>query len=147
MKIIYNKNVLFVIRAFIALLFIITGAGKIADPQQFSMAILKYRIFDLFFANIIAIYIPWFELVVGVLLLFGSYIKENIIFIDLMLIFFNVLIITAIIRGLNIDCGCYGAAGAMQVGFTKLAENFGLIALSLVLLFAPKFNTKKNIDD
>ncbi len=147
MKVIFNNYVLFLIRVLIALLFIVTGAEKIVDPHQFSVAILKYRLFNLFFANIIAIYLPWFELIVGILLLFGSYIKENIILIDLLLLFFNILIITAMIRGLNIDCGCYGTAGAMRVGFTKLLENFGIIGLSFILLFAHSFNSKPNISN
>ncbi len=147
MKFLFNKNVLFIIRVLIALLFIITGAGKIAEPLQFSVAIMKYQIFGLVFANLIAIYIPWLELIVGILLLFGIYIKENVLFIDIMLLLFNVLIITAIIMGLNIDCGCYGSSGAMKVGFTKLLTNFGIIVLSLPLLFAPLITKIDDIND
>jgi hypothetical protein len=49
---------------------------------------------------------------------------------------FTVLILQAVLRGLNIDCGCFGnsdvsAALATKVGWTKILENLGWLAAAI----------------
>ncbi len=101
---------------------------------------MNYKVFGEFLSQFISIFIPWLELIIGILIIFKIYIKENLLIYLALLLSFNLLIITAILRGLNINCGCFGTENSMQVGFYKLAENFGLFFIALFLLLMYKNN-------
>lgn len=45
------------------------------------------------------------------------------------------MVLTAILRGLDIDCGCFGTSDGQKVGLLKIGENIGLIILSLYIFF------------
>jgi len=125
-------------RILLAAVFIFAGIEKAANPGDFSVAVSNYRILPLFLINITAIFIPWLELSSGILLLFGKWIKANSLILTALLIVFNVLIIVAILRGLDIECGCFGTLDAQMVGLQKLAENFFLIFVGLIVYkFSP----------
>lgn len=126
-----NKYVLFICRVIIAFIFIYAGAEKISNPESFAVSISNYKILPTSIINIFAITLPWIELVSGVLLLLGISVKENSI-INLSLLFvFTLAIIISIFRGLNIDCGCFGADN--KIGLLKLFEN-SLMIFSTFLL-------------
>lgn len=128
-----NKYSILAIRIFIAFIFIFSGAEKIANPSAFSDSITNYKIFPLFSVNFIAIFIPWLELITGVLLLFGIWIKENALIINTLLCIFILLVAIAVFRGLDINCGCFGTKYAQKVGFLKIGENILLMFVTYLL--------------
>lgn len=134
-NIISNKYLLLSSRIILAFVFIFAGAEKISDPDQFAVAISNYKIFPIFSLNIIAITLPWLEVAAGILLLFGISVKENSAIIGTLMIFFTVIVLIALLRGLDIDCGCFGTSDGQKVGLVKIIENIGLIILSLHIFF------------
>lgn len=126
-----NKYLLFIFRIVIAFIFIYAGAEKISDPESFARSISNYKLLRIAMVNVTAIFLPWLELVSGVLLLFGISVKENSSIILSMLIVFTLGITISIIRGLNIDCGCFGSDN--KVGLLKLLENFLMILATIAL--------------
>lgn len=139
-KIISNEYFLFVSRTFIAFIFIFSGIEKIGDLQNFSYAITNYKLLPVSLVNIFAISLPWLELTAGLLLLFGVCVKENSAVISALLLIFIVAVAISIMRGLNIDCGCFGTAGGQKVGLIKIGENILLLILCFQLMF---FGSKK----
>lgn len=133
-NILENKNLLLLSRLILAMVFIFASAGKIAMPESFAVAVLNYKIFPLFAINIIAITLPWIELTFGILLLFGICVRECSIVFGLMLLIFILIVLYAIIRGLDINCGCFGTMEAQKVGLSKILENFLLTFLSVHLM-------------
>lgn len=130
-KIFSNEYFLFIARMVIALVFIYAGAEKISDPKSFSQAIYNYRLFPSEIINLFAIIIPWLELFSGILLLFGICVKENSAIIGTLLFIFIVLILISMIRGLDINCGCFGKGS--PVGWKKIGENLLMLILCLTL--------------
>jgi uncharacterized membrane protein YphA (DoxX/SURF4 family) len=126
-----NKYFLLICRVIIAFIFIYAGAEKISNPESFAVSISNYKILPTSLINIFAITLPWIELVSGVLLLLGIFVKENSI-INLSLLFvFTLAIIISMFRGLNIDCGCFGADN--KIGLLKLIENSLMILATFLL--------------
>ncbi len=144
-KVFNNKYLIFVLRFFIGFIFVYSGIEKISNPSAFSEAILNYKIINLEISNMVSIVLPWFELLVGVLFIFKINVKENIVIIGILLLTFNLLIAIAILRGLNIDCGCFGTSYGVKVGILKLAENFGLFLICCYLYYFSK-DTQNNCD-
>jgi uncharacterized membrane protein YphA (DoxX/SURF4 family) len=130
-KILSNKYLLLISRILLAGIFIVAGSLKISDPGGFGDAIENYRIFPTIMINLVAITLPWIELICGILLLLGIIVKENIIVINSLLLIFLVIIIAAVIRGLDIECGCFGTSDGAVVGIQKIIENFIMLLLGL----------------
>lgn len=116
----------------LALIFIYAGAEKISDPEGFAISISNYRLLPISVLNFIAITLPWIEIIVGILLIFGISVKENSTIIFLLLLIFTIAIVISLFRGLSIDCGCFGKG--TQIGLLKLGENMLMIIGSLFLI-------------
>jgi len=125
-------------RIYLAVYFVISGLEKINDLEGFAQSIENYRIIPIYLVNIFAIFFPWLEVVAGALLLFGIYIKENSIIILSMLILFTAAVLSAVLRDLDINCGCHGTAGGQKVGILKILENISLIIISIISIKFPK---------
>ena len=137
-NIISNDYLLLIARVVVGFLFILVGVGKIADPQLFAKEIANYRILPEFLVNITAIVLPWIELVSGLLLISGIRLKANAVIIGSMLLMFNIFVISAWARGLNINCGCYSNIAEQTVGLAKVLENIGLLILTFLIFIFPK---------
>ena len=125
-------------RAVLGIIFIFAGIEKISNPEQFAIAISNYKLLPIFSLNLIAITLPWLEVVSGTLLIFGISIKENSAIIGALMVSFTIMVIIAVLRGLDIDCGCFGTSDGEKVGLLKIIENIGLIVLSIYIYFFDK---------
>jgi uncharacterized membrane protein YphA (DoxX/SURF4 family) len=127
-----NKYFLFLVRITLAFIFIYAGATKISDPEGFALSISNYRLLPVSVLNFLAITLPWIEIITAILLVFGIAVKENSAIIFSMLFIFTIAIGVSLLRGLNIDCGCFGKG--TQIGLLKLGENILMIIGSVLLI-------------
>jgi len=75
------------------------------------------------------------ELLCGLSLILGLYPRGSELLITAMLVGFTLLIASALLRGLDISCGCFSQDPIVsKIGYQKIAENCGLILLSMWLL-------------
>ena len=141
-----NKYLQLIFRIIVAFVFIIAGIEKISDPSGFSTSIENYSLFPIFTINIIAVILPWIELIAGILLLFGVMVKENSAIISVLLILFTIAISISLTRGLNIECGCFGTTLGNQIGLIKIVENLLILIMSLILTkhYKDSFSPIKN---
>ena len=114
-------------------IFIAFGIEKIFEPAKFANEIGNYQMLPQFLLNIVALILPWIELISGLLLISGVRLKANSAIIGSLLLFFIIAIAIAMARGLSINCGC-SSSNAQMVGFPKILENTGLL-LTCVLIF------------
>lgn len=130
-------------RIMVAIVFLFFGVEKIAAPAKFAKEILNYGFFPLFSVNLIAIILPWIEVIVGFALLFGIRIKSSAFLSGMLMLGFIVAVGIAIAMGLDISCGC-SASHDLKVGWQKIIENFAYLILSTYLFFFS--STKIGID-
>jgi uncharacterized membrane protein YphA (DoxX/SURF4 family) len=135
-KYIGNKYFIILCQLFVALVFIFAGAEKINNAESFAAAISNYRMLPDFTINFIAITLPWIEFISGLLLLFNVHVRENIAILNALLFLFIVMVSIAVIRDLNIECGCFGAGcfgarNGQKVGLLKIGENILLFLAGL----------------
>jgi uncharacterized membrane protein YphA (DoxX/SURF4 family) len=121
-------------RIALALIFIFFAISKIADPLKFASEISNYRILPDYLINIMAITLPWVELATGFILLTGVRIKASALLCAAMMLMFIGAVGIAMMKGLNISCGCSGSHSS-QVGWKKILENTALLILSIYLVF------------
>lgn len=133
MKIFTNKYSLLILRMVVGFVFLYAGTKKIDNPMLFADSIGNYQLFPELSINLLALFIPWLEVVCGLLLIFGIFVRENAAILSILLFFFTILILITIFRGLEIDCGCFSSSNENQIGIKKIVENVVLLAFSIYL--------------
>jgi hypothetical protein len=113
--------------------FLISGGLKLVAPDEFYQAVLRYRLVDGNFAWAVALLIPWLEVFTGGFLFLSAWRKASALVILGLLVVFEVILATAFLRGLDIDCGCLGSKGETSVGFA-FVRNLFLIAAGLFIV-------------
>ena len=68
-----------------------------------------------------AIVVPWIEVVAGLCVLAGFWLRSGALIITAMTAVFFFVITSALARGLNIECGCFGTVGGKTIGLHNLA--------------------------
>jgi hypothetical protein len=112
-------------------LFLYAGGLKLADPVGFAQDLLHYRVLPEPLIGPLAVGLPVLEIVCGLGLLTRTYMRGSALLTGLMLALFAAAMAQAKLRGINLDCGCFGAAASMQVSWTKVAINVGLAMLAI----------------
>ena len=102
-----NINLVLLSRIILGIVFIYASIDKIIDPDLFSDTIDNYHITPFYLSNLVALIIPWIELVIGLCLIFGIFLNGASFIAIVLLVFFIFIIFQAIVRGINIDCGCF----------------------------------------
>ena len=111
-KIDFNKNIfIYYCRFIVGCVFIYVSFDKIIDPLNFSNAISSYEFSSSIglsgLDNILALSLPFLEIILGFCVLFGIFLDEVINFIIVLLIFFIIMLSQAYFREITLsDCGC-----------------------------------------
>ncbi|HPI73450.1 MAG TPA: MauE/DoxX family redox-associated membrane protein [bacterium] len=122
---------LILLRWFLAVVFIYAALGKIADPAAFAQQIDHYRLLPWPAVAAAAVVLPWLELLCGLLLIGGRWIQGASLWLMTLNGVFIIAIASAMVRGLDIDCGCFSLQGhASRVSLQRIVEDvlFLLIA-------------------
>jgi len=143
------KNRFLLLQPWITLLFrlilggVLLAAGglKVGHLQKSAMAVRAYEVLPIPVANVIGYSLPWIEVGLAIFLILGVFVKQSAMASGALMFIFILGIAQAGIRGLSIDCGCFGGGGQVAAGQTKyLAEIFrdvGLLAIALALTKFP----------
>ena len=91
----------------LAAIFVAAALPKILAPAEFATIIAGYAILPLILINAVALILPWLELVVAILLLCRLWPLASFFLANTMLAAFLVALVSAYLRGLDIDCGCF----------------------------------------
>lgn len=117
------------------------GWLKIFTPAKSQMAVRAYEVLPIVIANFLGLVLPWLEIGIGVLLILGIAVRFSAIIGGALMVLFIIAISQAGIRGLSIDCGCFGGGGTVEPGKTKylaeIARDTGLALLALYLIRYP----------
>ena len=103
------KSILILLfRLVLAVIFIYAGIQKFLQPDVFFEEIEAYRLLPNAVAYFGAYFLPPLEIVVGIGILFKATMKWSALLIIALNVVFIFAILSAWIRGLDIDCGCFG---------------------------------------
>lgn len=116
--------------------FLLAALPKIQDPVGFAEAIEGFRVVGGGFAIWIALILPWLELVTGFGLLIPQIRRASAIIISILLVMFIGLHASAWMRGLDINCGCFGVNEAHSAPnyLWLILRNVGLLVACVCVL-------------
>jgi uncharacterized membrane protein YphA (DoxX/SURF4 family) len=127
---------------------LVAGYLKIGKTEISQMAVRSYELLPVSIANFLGLTLPFFEVVIGLLLIVGAATRVVAALGGFTMVIFIIAIAQAWARGLNIDCGCFGGGGTVDPGQTRYLQEIlrdaGLVAMALFLARYPV--TKFSID-
>jgi putative oxidoreductase len=100
--------VVLVVSLALAAVFIYASVDKIGDPLQFADSIAGFAILPAAFINLLALSLPPFEVACGLLLLWPPTRRVGALAVALISVVFFSALLSALVRGLTLDCGCFG---------------------------------------
>jgi len=136
-----KSSIAIIIRVILGFLFLYASLDKIIYPSKFAEVIYNYRLLPVELVNICAILVPWIEVFIGIMLLIGIWVDASAFMLSSITFVFIFLIISAIFRGLNIECGCFSldAEGSL-VSWKRVIEDIFILGGGLYLIW---FNWKR----
>ena len=132
LKSIETRYISFIFRIILGAIFIYAGYIKIVDPAGFAMEIDNYRIIPEIITNIFAILIPWLECICGFLLILGVFHRAGSLIIATLTIVFIIMLASALIRDLDINCGCFGTDDAVSIW--RIVEDLIFFLMALLII-------------
>jgi uncharacterized membrane protein YphA (DoxX/SURF4 family) len=97
-------------RLVLGLVFIGAALPKLADPPGFAKAIWAYELFPAWSLNPLALALPWLELLCGLALCLGLWLRAATLWIGALLLAFCLALTINLARHHPVDCGCFGAS-------------------------------------
>ncbi len=138
---------LLVVRLFLGIYFIRAGIVKAMDPFDFLKAVRLYGVLPetpSYYLNATVIVLPWLEIICGLALVAGTWLRGAAAQIVVMLVVFTPAIFTRSIAmmqaapelsffDVSFDCGC---GTGVEIIWIKLLKNSGLFLLAAIVLFS-----------
>lgn len=131
-----SRALLLVFRVLVGGLFVYAGIVKVFDPLGFAQDIRNYRLVGQSLSLAAALYLPWLEVIAGAFLAAGFLRRASALILSAMLAFFILLTVVTIARGIDVDCGCFGAL-SRRADWRLLAEDALMLWMTLSVLSAP----------
>ncbi len=118
-------------------IFLYAAHDKILDPRPLITIIWGYRLVPPQFTNLIAIYLPWMELLVGLGLLTGIGRRAAAGWATVLLVCFTAALLINAVRGINVACGCFStSAQDVQNAWLLALRDLPMLAAAVLLTFA-----------
>ena len=118
----------------LGIIFIVAAWPKIVDPPSFAHMVYNYRVLPASLINITALTMPWLEILVGLALILGIWVKPARWLVAAMLVVFIVAIAFNLMRDNAIDCGCFDVSAAGKTHEERLQDMWLVILRDIGML-------------
>jgi len=108
---------------------------KVLNPAAFAMAVRGYKLIPFSLSNLFAIAVSWSEMFAAVMLILGILTRKAAASIFLLLIVFIAAISAVMVRGMVIDCGCFGEGGSHTSWILLVRNTLMLVGAFLIIRY------------
>jgi len=118
-----------ILRVILGALFVMASWDKILHPARFAEDVANYGILPPLLVNLFSLILPWAEMIAGLFLILGFLSRSSSLILLVLLVNFIVAISINIIRGSQIDCGCFGSGE--ELGVIALLRDLVMLAMGV----------------
>jgi len=141
-----NRHLHLALRLLLGAFFVYASVDKIWSPAAFARIVYQWQVAGPVPSNLVAVTLPWIELLAGLLLIAGISRRESALVVALLLVVFIVAAGSVMARGIDVaNCGCVSVAKAEApsawppawmkgVGWFLVGRNLLLLGAALVLV-------------
>ena len=133
-----QRYFLLTLRVGLGLVFIYAGFLKVRDPIAFAGSVAAYKLLPYFLNYLVAATIPWVELICGTFLIIGYKVRASAGIVAAMNILFITLLASTLMRGLDIDCGCFRQGGEKTSAWIAILRDILFLSAALILIAEQK---------
>ncbi len=135
-----------IIRILLGIIFLYAGIDKILHPFGFAISIYNYRIVPDGLISPLAVILPWVECLLGIFLVLGIFVEGSALLSTMLLGIFSAIMIFNLIRGVDVDCGCFSQSSETLKGNMAwyIIRDLMLFTISIYLM---RWSFKKEISD
>lgn len=123
-----------VFRMFLGVIFLYAGIEKIIAPQEFALAVHHYQLLPAWSVNLVAVVLPWLEVITAICLIFGFFVRGASFSAALLFLIFATSLTINLVRGLDISCGCFGGMSG-GINWIYAVRDMILTGMSVFVLF------------
>ena len=127
---------LWLLRIGLAGVYIVAAIPKMIDPWAFAKAIHNFRILPLETIPPLATWLPPLEALAALAVLTGVLYRGGLVWLTGLSLAFAAGIVSAILRKLDIDCGCFGTLARSSASWPHLLLNLVTAAAGILLIAA-----------
>lgn len=127
-------------RFVLAAVFLMAGGMKLVHPGAFFSDLLSFHVsFPEMFLRVVAVCLPWLEVLAGIGLILNVWAETIRPVVAALCLIFVLMLAQAVLRGLDLNCGCFGAVGRgwFERPDVALVRAVLLFAASLYLAAVP----------
>jgi uncharacterized membrane protein YphA (DoxX/SURF4 family) len=129
----YQQWLTLVFRLILGGVLLVAGALKVSDPYSSATSVRAYQILPVDLANFLGFVLPFAEVAIGIFLIVGIWVRLNALAGGALMVMFIIAIGQAWIRGISLDCGCFGKGGLLETDELPLWNYTIEIARDIVL--------------
>jgi len=118
----------------LGIFFVAAALPKIVDPPSFAHMIHNYRLVPGVLVNLMALTMPWIELLCGLALILGIWTAAARTLIGALLATFIIAISINLLRSNAIDCGCFDVTAAGKSRQERLGDMWLVVFRDLGML-------------
>ena len=124
-------------RFVLGFVFLSAAIPKLLAPADFALAVRNYRLLRPRLTEPVARWLPQLEFALALALLLGLATRPAAGLAAAALLIFAGAIAINLLRGREIDCGCYSAASPRTIGWWLVVRDLGLALSAALVLVAP----------
>lgn len=124
-----NRWLTFVLAAIFGGVFTWAGVVKALDPATFLVSVRSFQILPDPYAAWVALVLPWLEIFAGLAVVTGLLRQGGLLILMMSLLVFAGALTAAWVRGLDVECGCFGGGKGATTIVEALIRDAVLLAL------------------
>jgi uncharacterized membrane protein YphA (DoxX/SURF4 family) len=130
-------------RLYLGGLFVYASLYKINYTAEFAETIASYQLVPYWGVNLVAVILPWIEMISGILLIIGIRTRTVSAVIGFLLTLFTLGIIYNLALGSEISCGCFQSLDDPISGWTVFRDLIWLAMAAHVFFFDRSFHLER----
>ena len=124
-------------RFILASVFILAGLAKLPHRREFARLIRRYEVLPPKLVSPVAALLPPIELSGGVCLALGLLMQPVAGLLGIVLCAFALVVGVNLLRGNEVDCGCFNISGPAKISWLLVGRNLALAAMAAVIVLQP----------
>jgi uncharacterized membrane protein YphA (DoxX/SURF4 family) len=105
----------------------IAGVAKLVAFNAFLLRVENFRIVPAELIPIVGIAVPGIEVGLGCALITGLHTRRVAAALGILTMLLQMAIVSVLVRGMQIECGCFGSLVRARIGFGSMAKGIFLI--------------------
>lgn len=126
-------HLVLVLRVVLGAIFLVAGASKIGHAAFFAAQIAGFRILPSAVIAPLALVLPFLEVLLGAYLVVGLFTRTSAWVAAAMLLIFDLAIASAVVRGMAVNCGCFGPSDTTVTTWAEVARDAVFVVLAIVV--------------